>query len=262
MINLRVCGIFSILFLLGCFAEQTEEGKINFDSEMGSGSSIKDELTIDISNDLSSWNLNNGVHINSNTDTINIEISYLDKDSFYLDVFTNELIVKTILYKYRKDLENYKMVNVYINFEGYPDLATFNIDESKKVLINEFFVEKKYYENVIYSLENFNYEDIATFNSIIKFIVNEVNRYNFSGNYWELLKEYTGYYSPNNGCSTIEAELFVTMVQMIKHVGYNNLLPKDIYEKFTLLLESQSLEIKVLDMNADDTQKYIESFCR
>jgi len=239
--------IYLLLLLAGC-TTLTEKS-----------TAIEQNITTEIRNDLQSWNLSTEVLVKTFKDTLAIDILFLNgKDSFFLDQYSNELIVKTFIHKHQERFKKYKMINLSLEFESYPDILTIRLNKQKKKTINSFFVKNNYYyNNVIYSLENFNYKNITMFNSIIKFIINESKNPTFKGNYWELLYSL----SPSNGLvnesETNNRLLFVIMIQMVKNV-YSDLFPKETASDLVKLIKRNNIDESVLDMTYPELVDYFK----
>jgi len=258
----------TILFKLGGGKEYLDQ--INYEYERllllagcttltEKSTAIEQNITTEIRNDLQSWNLSTEVLVKTFKDTLAIDILFLNgKDSFFLDQYSNELIVKTFIHKHQERFKKYKMINLSLEFESYPDILTIRLNKQKKKTINSFFVKNNYYyNNVIYSLENFNYKNITMFNSIIKFIINESKNPTFKGNYWELLYSL----SPSNGLvnesETNNRLLFVIMIQMVKNV-YSDLFPKETASDLVKLIKRNNIDESVLDMTYPELVDYFK----
>ena len=240
--------IFCLLLFVNCTAEVKKSAETSI--------SLERRITAEIRNDLQDWNLTTGVAVKSFEDALAIDIIYLNsKDSFFLDKYSNELIVKTLIHKHYEKFKKYNLINLSLEFEDYPEILTFYLDKQKMKAINVFFVDN-YYANVVYSLKSFNYENVITFNSVIKFITNNARELTFEGNYWELLQSVS--FSKRQESETERINntiLFVLMIQMVDNV-YSNLFPEGTTLELTELIEQNNINKAVLDMSYDELKSY------
>ncbi len=220
-------------------------------------------LEEDLSKTLISWNLKADVSITEIDSVMQINIYYkkninsTNQDSYYYDVYSNELIIKAIVKKFKERFKDFQQLNFKIEFEGAPDIANFYLDYNKRKNIYNFFQDELFYNSVIYSLENFNYDDITLINSAIKKITNGSKVFNFEVyNYWELLEIYTNFNTKPTKKSLKKVELFIITIGAFnknfkKHANPN------IDKKLNILLTMSNVEIQVLNMKFIEIEEYL-----
>lgn len=227
---------------------------------------VNENVTIEeeLSKTLISWNLKADISITELDRVMQIEIYYKKKDNnstkqdtYYYDVFSNELIVKTIIQKFKSKFKDYKQINFKIEFEGAPDIANFYIDYSKRKIIHNYFQNELFYNNVIYSLKNFNYDDITLINSAIKKITNGSKMFDFETyNYWELLEIYSNFNAKPTKKSLKKVELFIITIGAFNK-NFKKYANPNIDKKLNTLLTLSNIEIQVLNMKFIEIDEYL-----
>ncbi|MEW4923110.1 hypothetical protein [Algibacter sp. 2305UL17-15] len=246
---------------------------------IGCQSENKTEITtlkFNISETLKTWHLKADVSVEiKEKDTLRVHVYYkkkpesnADKAPYYYDVYSNELIVKTLVYKYRKELDKYQQVNIHLEFEGAPDIADFYLNKTKIKQIHQFFKNSLFYKMVLYSLETFNYNDITLLNSTLKNLLGDIqstsvaSKFNFPVlKYWDILNVYSDLCSKitlnndSNDLSKVEL-LFITIGGFNKNFKeYENSPNTD--KKLTKLLGFCDIDRKILDMSYQDMDAYL-----
>ncbi len=222
------------------------------------------EISKKISSNLASWNLSNTVGATINQDTLEIGIFYKGVGSvgnapYYYDDFSNDLIVKTLIYKNLELCRNFSKFKFEILYEGSQKVNQAILGDSEIETIKSFFATNSFYQNVVYSLENFDYNDVTFFNSAIKFIVSETNeRFNFKGNYWELLESFTNYCEERNEELIDEAVLFALMCNLVKNVDYGPEEPQNADSILLKVLKDCGISESIYEMNVSQLYEYLE----
>jgi len=224
-----------------------------------------EEISQKISSDLASWNLSNTVGATINHDTLEIGILYKGVGSignapYYYDTFSNDLIVKTLIYKNLEFCRNFSKIKLDILFEGSQKVNQALIGDSEIETIRSFFATNSFYQNVVFSFENFDYNDVIFFNSAIKLIVSETNeRFNFKGNYWELLESFNAYCAEKKDDRIDEAVLFALMCNLVKNVDYGPEEPENADRILLTILEECGISKSIYNMDVDELYEYIRN---
>lgn len=246
MILRYISILMPIIYFLGCTPEKSAP---DFDHA---------QFLKEISGDLHAWNLKAKVEVDLTSDSLGLAIKYYPKDSFYFDEYTNELIVKTLMFNQLEKVNQFRKVNLLVEFEGYPDYATFPLSSREFKVIGEFYKDSSFYRNVIYGLENFNVNDLYILNGQIRYVVKVVDQFSFKGNFWELMESASSFFSGKDVSKKKDAELLIVLCQMIKHVNYDDYLPENTYFKLQKMLVNYGLPPEIMDMHYDEVSEFLK----
>ncbi len=243
-------GIF-FLFLLNCSLEKGKKEVI---------------IQKNIFKTLESWNLKADISVKKVKNTLSISIFYKENDnkekaSYYYDVYTNELIVKTFIYKHKDILNNYDSIKITLEFEKAPDIARFYLDKKKIAEIDHFFQNNLFYQNVLYSLEKFNYNTLTYFKSIIKYINNGLVQFNYNfnkNNYWELLNSYSNFCTNPTEENLKKTEMFIIFISAVKK-EHSKDFNFDVNKNLFNFLKNCSMNEKVYDLNFKKLELYLKN---
>ena len=195
---------------------------------------IADEINTQITNTLEEWNLAVDVETTVNNDIVNINILYKYRDlrnekgekiaPYYYDKSSNGLIIQTLFHSLKDEFKNYKKVHFKLQFEASTDIATFKFDEDAKKEIAAVFENKLFYDNVIFSLESFTYDDITFFNSILKNTINDVKQIDFPVkfdfpvlDYWQILQLYSDFCNYATIDDLEKVEIFILLIHSLNN---------------------------------------------
>lgn len=221
------------------------------------------EISKIISSDLASWNLANTVGATIIKDTLEIGVLYkgvgtIGNAPYYYDDFSNDLIVKTMVYKNLDLCNKFSKIKLDFLFEGSQRVNQAVLGSTKVGIIKSYFVNSIFYQNVVHSFENFDYNDVVFFNSAIKFIVRETDaKFDFKGNYWELLESFSNYCLRKDEQIADDAVLFVLMCNLIKNVDYGEEEPEDADRILLSVLEKCGISESVYKMNVSEMYEYL-----
>lgn len=202
------------------------------------------------------WNLKSEVDLLRDENGLNISIKYIDPDIFYLDEYSNDLIIKLLYFKLNKTFNFKKTINIITKFQNYPDFAKYKIDRVKKNTILKYFSNDIFVSNIDYSLTHFTYDDIIFFNSSIKYIVDNSSKFPTKYKYWELIKYYSYYCSTKNESLINQTELFIVMIGLIKNVKYEN-EPINAVKKLSKILDQCNINNNIVDMNMEEIESML-----
>lgn len=219
--------------------------------------SYNNTLERKIKDNLSSWKIKSEVVVETNENTLNVHIFVKGEDGdFFMDVKSNEMIIKMLSYILFEDIRDYNDFNYIIKFNRYDEVIEINTDinginENKKY----FDTSGKMYEFVQYSLSNMKYIDVLIATQLIKKINESDNEiFTYQGDYWDLLYDYSkACESP--GLNQKNIYHFVLFAGFASHPDQSFLDRK----LFVYYLNSCGLDTQLLDMNALDILKYIHS---
>lgn len=239
--------LISTLFFSVCTSSCDPEKKESISVESNS-------LQLIIENDLKLLGINSKTILEEMPSRTLVKIEVLNKDVF-LDRYTNELIVNFLIFKNKDEFAKLKKPTVELRFNEFDDFYSLEVDKNLDS-INLFFASKNFFNDVKYSLKNFNYEEIVVFESLINLIASESSIDAEPLNYWETMR-YLSSCAENMSQEKIEyVHLFITMIQLIKHTNTN--LSDSEYLKFTPLLNKYGIDVQVLDMTSN-TKTYLVS---
>jgi len=244
MLN-KMIGFVFILFLMGC---------------KGDTKSKSQKIAVEIAETLRSWNLDAEVHQVSLLDTLRIEIYYSEnaeeanRVKYYLDRYSNELIINTLVQLNQKLFDEYNVLYFYVGFEGVNDIGKFYIDREKLKQVNSFFNNPLVLENIIYNLEHFTYADIIVFDSMIKNLTSEITEINYEKNYWELVRDFSLFCSENEKGYTEAALVLILMDGYLFYYDFDT-EPKEADVGLLFMINKCGLEKELIDKNIEEIRK-------
>jgi hypothetical protein len=250
-VTLNCLVLFTVLTISSCQSqtETTSPSKKDVKDVI----ELNDQVSVNVHNSLDQWGLSSKVEVGIEKNEISIDILYLNKEPFFTDVYSNELVVKTLVFKHKEELLRFETINISLAFDGFIDSADYNLDKDKLKIIDTFFADADFYHNVDYSLTQFTPSNIRAINSLIKFIVEQSDMEVENRNYWELLNDFTSFCSLKDETKLKQAELFIVLLQMMKNVDYQDAgIPKLMYMKFEKILKSGNLSLEILDLKSFD----------
>lgn len=226
------------------------------------------EIASIIGKHLTNWNLSGSVMTSIKNDTLNVEIFYnsdldtLDiraKSPYYYDQYTNELIIQALSYLHMPWFNKFAIVYFQIRFENAPDIAKFYYNKQSLDVINHFFENQIFFDNIIKSLNEFNYDNIIFFDSNCKYLLRALEKPNLVDNYWELLRRFSMFCADQNRESLEEAEVFLFLSSMIKQVDLGETEPDNAERVFIEIIKGCDIDETILDLDFQRIHEYLEA---
>ncbi len=147
------------------------------------------EIERDIKSSLRDWNLTTHVYIDCGY-TLRLNLTYLQGSSVYLDQFSNELVVKTLVHKHRKSLTKWDAVNLTVQFEDFVDSVTFLLDDSEIKTIEKLFANESFFDDIQYCFAEFTPSEIMLMNrTLAQYFVDSTKTE--APNFWGLLEGFS-----------------------------------------------------------------------
>lgn len=192
-----------------------------------------------ITETLSSWNLFPEVSEKFYNDTLYVNIEYLqvsdwDTLDFFYDKATNFMIIELLVYLNQDIVQDNKAVKFIVEFEGYPDVASFIFNDARLMAIKQRLDNSEFAENLIYSLENFRYLDIVFLDNTIKGLA-ELLLPNYDKEYyWDTLEGISNFCE--NGRNKQDALMFIFLYDYL-HLKLNKDAPENCDKKLFHILK-------------------------
>jgi hypothetical protein len=258
MFRYNLLVIFLVILFTGC-SEQTE-------SKKSIPSLDVNQFSQSINEQLNGWNLKTKVESFINNDTLLVQIQYLGKGTegyspFFLDDYSNELIVSVLVYERAEIIKQFDVTKLTLQFEDYADGATFFVKESNLIQYQKYFENELFYKNVNQCLSSLGYNEVVFIESTIKFINENLERFDYKGTFWELLNQYSNFCNQGKLADKPAAELFIIVNRMLNGLD-DPKMSKEIGINLLPIIETCGMSQEAFNYDSLQLVNYIDGFVK
>ena len=225
-------------------------------------------VTIRTSERLKQWKLEANVKTFLDVDTLCTHVTFTGTSirnpdgriypTYYLDSISNTLISKLIVYENRHEIDSYPLFKLRKTFlepnEVFESIIT---SREIKEVVNEFS-DTIFYNNVLFTLSNFNYEESTFFRSTINGIVQDVPEFKNKISFWNLLQKYSEFCTNPSDLTKKEAKLFI-MFAVLLEPFYKDYLKESTPKKMKSLVTRQGFDLDVFEYNLSKLDSVLDS---
>lgn len=246
--------MFILFILVGCSTAGVDLSKAQV-------SKCKD-VQEKIDKDLKNWKFVFNLDVDCDHDTLGLRLIYLKGSPIYLDEYSNELVVRTLVHKYQDELSAWKVVNMTLEFDGFSDSGTFMLDYQKRGVISDYFSNKQFFNDVIFTLSEFSTKEITDLDITLESFY-QVNPEPPKKNYWELFKGFQEFCTTHSKDNFVDALVYIFLVQHTKYGDSQNVYNESFHERFYPFLDKYGIDRSIIDIELmSETSDFLKKYLK